>query len=45
MSANVGLNKTTINDGFLSGFIESSVEMLGDGLNGGFIIHYRGDHS
>ena len=31
--------------GFLSGFIESNVELPSDGLNGECIVHYGGEHS
>ena len=31
--------------GFLYGFIESSVVMPSDGLNGDYVIHYGGQHS
>ena len=39
------LNKSTTSSGFLSGFIESSVEMSPDGSNGECIVHYAGEHS
>ena len=45
MSSNVRLTDKNTSDGFLSGFIESSVEMSPDGLNGECIVHYRGEHS
>ena len=45
MSANIVLPMNTTSSGFLSGFIESTVEMPPDGKNGDCIIHYEGDHS
>ena len=39
------LNKSTTSNGFLSGFIESSVEMPVDGLNGECIVYYGGEHN
>ena len=39
------LNNNTTSNGFLSGFIESSVEMPVDGSNGECIVHYAGEHS
>ena len=35
----------TSSGGFLSGFVEASVEMPADGLNGDCIIHYSGQYS
>ena len=35
----------TFGSGFLSGFVEASVEMPADGLNGDCIIHYSGQYS
>ena len=45
MSSNVHLTDKNTSNGFLSGFIESCVEMPADGLNGECIIHYGGEHS
>ena len=45
MSSNVRLSDKNTSDGFLSGFIESSVEMPVDGLNGECIVHYGGEHN
>ena len=45
MSSNVRLTDKNTSNGFLSGFIESSVEMPADGLNGDCIIHYSGQYS
>ena len=45
MSSNVRLTDKNTSDGFLSGFMESSVEMSPDGLNGECIVHYAGEHS
>ena len=45
MSSNVRLTDKNTSDGFLSGFMESSVEMPADGLNGECIVHYAGEHS
>ena len=39
------LNNNITSNGFLSGFIESSVEMPVDGSNGECIVHYAGEHS
>ena len=39
------LNKSTTSNGFLSGFMESSVEMPADGSSGECIVHYGGEHS
>ena len=35
----------TSSGGFLSGFVEASVEMPADGLNGDCIVHYSGQYS
>ena len=43
-SNNVPPSETSIG-GFLSGFVESNVEMPPDGLNGDCIIHYSGQYS
>ena len=45
MSSNVRLTDDNTSDGFLSGFIESSVEMPADGLNGECVVHYGGEYS
>ena len=45
MSSNVRLSDKNTSNGFLSGFIESCVEMPADGLNGECIVHYGGEHS
>ena len=45
MSSNEHLTDNATSNGFLSGFIESSVEMPADGLNGECIVHYGGEHS
>ena len=45
MSSNVRLSDKNTSNGFLSGFVESSVEMPADGLNGECIVHYGGEHS
>ena len=45
MSSNVRLTDKVTSGGFLIGFIETSVEMPPDGLNGECIVHYGGEHS
>ena len=45
MNANIRVNDTVPNGGFLNGFIESSFEMPPDGLNGDCIVHYSGNRS
>ena len=45
MSSNIQLTKCAINGGFLSGFVEASVAMPPDGLNGECVVHYGGEHS
>ena len=45
MSSNVRITDKNTSGGFLSGFIEASVEMPADGLNGECIVHYGGEHS
>ena len=45
MSSNEHITDNATSHGFLSGFIESSVEMPVDGLNGECIVHYGGEHS
>jgi len=45
MSSNITCLNCTLNDCFLFGFIESSIEKPADGLNGECIIHYSGRYS
>ena len=45
MSSNIEFVNTALNGGFLSGFVESSVEKPADGRNGECIVHYSGQHS
>ena len=45
MSLHCVISNNNISGGFLSGFIESSVEMPNDRLNGVCIVHYGGEHS
>ena len=45
MSSNIRLTDKVTSGGFLSGFIESSVEMPADGLNGECIVYYGDEHS
>ena len=45
MSSNEHIADNATSNGFLSGFIESSVEMPVDGSNGECIVHYAGEHS
>ena len=45
MSSNIEFLNTELNGGFLSGFVEASVEKPADGRNGECIIHYAGQHS
>lgn len=45
MSSNAGVMNSAPNSGFLSGFVESSMEMPSDGLNGNCTVHYGGEHS
>ena len=45
MSSNIEFVNTELNRGFLSGFVESSVEKPADGRNGECIVHYAGQHS
>ena len=45
MSSNVRLTDKNTSNGFLSGFMESSVELPADGLNGDCTIHYSDQHS
>ena len=42
---NIVVTNSLSGSGFLSGFIESSVEKPDDGLNGDCIVHYAGKHS
>ena len=45
MSSNIEFVNTALNGGFLSGFVEASVEKPADGRNGECIVHYSGQHS
>ena len=45
LSSNVHNTDKTTSNGILSWFVEASVEMPPDGLNGECIVHYRGEHS
>ena len=45
MSSNIEFLNTAFNGGFLSGFVEASVEKPADGRNGECIIHYSGKYS
>ena len=45
MSSNIEFVNTELNRGFLSGFVESSVEKPADGRNGECIVHYSGKYS
>ena len=45
MSSNIEFLNTELNGGFLSGFVESSVEKPADGRNGECIVHYSGKYS
>ena len=45
MSSNNTPSNDTSSGGFLSGFVEASVEMPADGLNGDCIVHYSGQYS
>ena len=42
MSSNIEFVNTALNGGFLSGFVEASVEKPADGRNGECIVHYTG---
>ena len=42
---NIVITNSLSGSGFLSGFIEASVEKPDDGLNGDCIVHYAGKHS
>lgn len=44
MSSNIHLVQDTSDGGFLSGFVEASVELPRDGRNGKCIVHYEGCH-
>ena len=41
----IGIMNGTLNGGFLSGFVEASVEKPADGLNGDCIVHFSGQYS
>ena len=45
MSSNIEFVNTELNGGFLSGFVESSVEKPADGRNGECTVHYSGKYS
>ena len=45
MSSNIEFLNTELNSGFLSGFVEASVEKPADGRNGECIVHYSGKYS
>ena len=45
MSSNIEFVNTELNRGFLSGFVEASVEKPADGRNGECIVHYSGKYS
>ena len=45
MSSNIEFLNTELNGGFLSGFVEASVEKPADGRNGECIVHYSGKYS
>ena len=45
MSSNIEFVNTELNGGFLSGFVEASVEKPADGRNGECIVHYSGQYS
>ena len=45
MSSNIEFVNTALNGGFLSGFVEASVEKPEDGLNGECIVHFSGQYS
>ena len=42
---NIVISNSITGSGFLSGFIEASVEKPADGLTGECIVHYAGKHS
>ena len=42
---NIVITNSLSGNGFLSGFIEASVEMPPDGLNGECVVHYGGEHN
>ena len=45
MSSNINFVNDASNGGFLSGFVEASVEQPADGLNGECTVHYSGQYS
>ena len=45
ISFNIIVMNDTLNGGFLSGFVEASVEKPADGLNGECTVHYSGQYS
>ena len=45
MSSNINFVNDASNGGFLSGFVEASVEKPADGLNGECTVHYSGQYS
>ena len=45
MSSNIEFLNTELNGGFLSGFVESSVEKPADGRNGECTVYYSGQYS
>ena len=45
MSSNIIVTIAASSSGFLSGFVEESVEKPSDGLNGDCIVHYGGERS
>ena len=45
MNSNIEFVNDTLNGGFLSGFVEASVEKPADGLNGACVVHYAGQYS
>ena len=45
MSSNIEFVNTALNGGFLSGFVEASVEKPADGRNGECTVHFSGQYS
>ena len=45
MSSNIEFLNTELNSGFLSGFVEASVEKPADGRNGECTVHFSGQYS